>query len=241
MDSPLLNDPEYFECERLRCVMKKSACMENQEQAGRAGSIYAANRRRGYLCSDRELSCGDCAQGKGIRAEIGGQMSEVSREGKGKEEMMEDNKDMTGLEMAEKLNELKYPCRECGEREAVVSKKTGRPLHWMCRECFGDKIRDTAKRKREAGISRKKPEKPEKPVEDLIGTETPPDHCVTIDFGEYAQVLEAMREKARAEVRSVEEQIIWECASGTCLIGTLIPRRDAEAQGTSLDSGSGPE
>lgn len=51
-------------------------------------------------------------------------------------------------------------CSKCGENPAVL-RKNGRVAHGLCRQCFGDKVRETrAKKKAEAKTAVSAPVKP---------------------------------------------------------------------------------
>ena len=63
---------EYFFCEREKCIMRKTTCLQYQEQA-QEKSIDDYNRRflrgRSLKAWDR-FNCWDCEQGKRIKKNV---------------------------------------------------------------------------------------------------------------------------------------------------------------------------
>lgn len=102
------------------------------------------------------------------------------------------------------MEALKHPCKQCGKNEIIVKKATGEPLpHGLCRECFGDKIRAYHANNPKSKSKKKSKQEPKKnPTE------------ISVDFSHYPDVFEALIERAGRQIRSVEEQIIWEVGRG---------------------------
>lgn len=62
----LLNSPDYFDCERHRCRMSKSACLGNQFLA-QQDTKFDAYSGLDYPSINRKASCLDCVQGQKIK------------------------------------------------------------------------------------------------------------------------------------------------------------------------------
>lgn len=117
-------------------------------------------------------------------------------------------------ELEAEMEGLKHPCKQCGEHEIIVKKATGEPMaHGLCRECFGAKIRAYHASKKKDEPSRKR-----------RGNGTK----ISVDFDAYPRILEALQKKAIGEVRTVEEQILWECMGGVGMVGEGIKWHEAE-------------
>jgi hypothetical protein len=165
----IYNHPDWFYCRTLRSWMRKAVCVRYQQMAARAAEAdngYAGGT--GNIAFDRRLSCLDCEQGREI-AKGGMDMEEVKRQpGRPK-------KDRT-------KPKLKYPCRDCGVREAVD--KNGKPLiHGRCNVCH--KLAIDRANKRKAGV-------------------------ITLNFAGYEGALDALKKRAKAQFRGLEQQIMWD-------------------------------
>ena len=65
----LLEDPKFFQCERFRCNMLKTRCVERQDME----HLRAERRMRGRSQEFPVVGfpeCKDCDQGKAIRLEV---------------------------------------------------------------------------------------------------------------------------------------------------------------------------
>jgi hypothetical protein len=132
--------PDFFYCDRLKVTMKREHCVNYQAQAALAA---AGSQEMKQLWTERTYTCLKCQQGEAVKKALKG----------GKSKMVTDSSS----------KKLKYPCVKCGEREAVVGKKTGLPTHHMCSVCFGEKIRAAWQKKRDEGFKQVPPARPDKP------------------------------------------------------------------------------
>lgn len=148
---------------------------------------------------------------------IGCRVGKKIKKGKWREKVMEEEKG------------LKYPCRQCDQREAVVSKTSGKPTHWMCRECFGEKFRAAFAKKREE----KKQSETEAAAKEIVekirlGAEAYPypasedvgipdiagckyrNRSVFLGFDVSPELEKWIAGRAKNQFRSFEGQVLWE-------------------------------
>ena len=116
-------------------------------------------------------------------------------------------------------------CRQCGERPAVLTKNTGQPTHYLCKECFARKIRRTwdkklENQKQETGMEEQEPYKEaqdekRKRMEEAVERLKEKAHkklhplTITLDFTEYPDLLDTLAQGAKCDFRSVEMQALW--------------------------------
>jgi len=119
-------------------------------------------------------------------------------------------------EMEDKMGDLKHPCKDCGEREAVISKKTGRPMHGRCGPCQGEKISDGWRKKLAAdGQGARSREQGDKSREQgglpsrkpIVSREE--SMLITLDFTGHAELLQYVRDRSEREFRAADQQILW--------------------------------
>ena len=183
-----------FFCKRYRAWISVAACMARQMAAGSGGGWNSS-----FISADL-VGCDRCPQGKQIATEQ-------------EKSIMENNVETT--ETPEVVM-----CIRCGQRPAVLSKKSGKPTHKLCRECFGKRIRLAWERKNaEKAAAQNTPY-----AYDAGDAETGPDSAadapyeghvgiaqdVMLRLGTYPDVAAWLRERADAEIRSVPGQIVWE-------------------------------
>ena len=84
--------------------------------------------------------------------------------------------------------EEKRICINCGTNPAILSKKTGKPTHGLCKECFSSKVRKTyAKNKENESTGLK----------------------ITLDFGDYPELADKLTAHAKDQMRTVSAQALW--------------------------------
>lgn len=105
-------------------------------------------------------------------------------------------------------------CKDCGEEPAIIT-KAGKVIHGLGRECYKKKVRATRERlseqkRMEAEAGRKDEEIPFTIGEVHFG----PKLNLVIDLDAYPDVLPALEDSARVNIRSVEHQALAYVVAG---------------------------
>jgi hypothetical protein len=88
-----------------------------------------------------------------------------------------------GKQIEEEMMKLKHPCKLCGEHEAITLKNGEPILHGMCVECYTKKNAEAKERNQ---------------------------YIYQLDFFEQQDALEEMKLRAKAQLRDVKSQLMWD-------------------------------
>jgi hypothetical protein len=175
------NHPDWFFCESQHAWINKKWCVKYQEWAAQAKENKGPGMFN-FMVAVREVSCGDCEQGRKI-LEQWKEKTEMPKEvGKSKEKSKLNAKQLNRLISDSPVIALRYPCSDCGIREAVD--RNGKPLvHGRCNECHKIAIAKASERKK---------------------------MVVTLNFKDHPQVFETLEKRADDQLRTVEAQMMWD-------------------------------
>jgi hypothetical protein len=222
----IYNHPDWFYCDTLRSWMRRAQCVAYQRMArdaGDPGKVMLAS-----VAQDRVFSCLECAQGRDIARNAPKTNPKTRNNRKGAQTMeivnnpppyaddapvctvcgrpavsakgtpmrnnlcpecyAEKRRANTAKKAADKATSaapapLKHPCKRCGEREVMTDRKGNLMPSGVCNVCFSDVLREAKERKQ---------------------------HKVELDFNPYPQVLTAIKERATAQFRTLQAQIMWD-------------------------------
>ena len=185
----ILEGPEYFTCERTHTRMRKQQCIIRQMQGVPL---------HGYkLIIPPE--CVDCTQGREI-------MAQENREKK----MCE----RCGLKPAhatstmcldchrETKDDRKPLCSDCGQRPATIK--------GLCEKCYKKRWYKNSKGQRNRAAMKKGYNPPPGPPRetDRVGARDL-SYLLEMDFSEYSQVLDRVKQRAKEECRTPAQQALW--------------------------------
>lgn len=224
-----------FFCEIYKCNMLRSACIERQKNAESVkgkGMPYGRFRKPGM----GDFNCGNCEQGRGIqksgdRLKKENDMTEKQEpyEKVGRSEG-EENQAIDALiericrEEGASLEQIKQ--RDPGGKLRPVKVKlaqglklkglTGKEIanrlgipRGSINSYINDIVPNSGKKKQKKSASAKSTK-----IEDLAGPKSQADmskndHTLTIDFSEHIHTLESIKEIAKSEIRTPENQVLY--------------------------------
>jgi hypothetical protein len=225
----ILNNGEYFYCEKARCTLRVSVCIQRQK----------ANRKPKAFFSIPFPICQDCSQGAKNRAMSKPGVTAKPKRGPG-DKSVECSEYASCLDLAAKKDWKSFNCEACAHhkkkpgnakpmtdekeengRLCDCGKPTISPNCPYCPSCMAKKSNEARAVKQKA--EKRAAEKPsggrkvEEATHDMPKQEKPPARpstALAIDFGKYADVLEQVKRRAEEEIRPIDLQVIFMLKQG---------------------------
>ena len=190
----VLNSPDYFRCEKQRCRMRKAACVALQERVKDNGRF------------DETHPCRACAQGRKIKAEIGGTAILVVQHGRDAHVTSGAGSQATSaIEAPAAPGPTVSPCARCGNSRARNT-TYGR----LCHSCHSKQMYadGTAKHQgktnpdvyRHADDPGKTVSKPE---------DVPQANVLVLNFKDYPELYRELQERAEADYRNLDQEVFY--------------------------------
>ena len=172
-----INPDTLVRCHRMSCTLLKTACIRRYLSA-KEGTVRW-NGTGNKCIGDQFYMCVNCAQGEALAR---GEVLPKRERKKPWQSLAEEREKM---KETEKKN--RPLCTACGKNPAIWSEKANRVTNGLCKECYGDKLKDAAAKRTPVGT----------PIK------------ITIEFTEYQAEFEALSEAARKAMRPVGMQALW--------------------------------